>query len=166
VNYQNLVLGTLYPGQTQQERAMSYFFSEAFTLGQQNISLIPLSELRGKRRYYLKMAKQLRGDSAEQERFGLYEHRRMIEAALAYEKLAGPLVPAAGRSSLVVTRQPRADGRLKGFVVLLSEINKNVFGSPLYGSIATTANVVFCRNDIKSGTVRKVLSTHPALKAP
>src|SRR5205814_2964096 len=27
VNYQNLVLGTLYPGETQQERAMSYFFS-------------------------------------------------------------------------------------------------------------------------------------------
>jgi hypothetical protein len=56
---------------------MVYFFNQAFTLGQQNIRLVSISELRKKRRYYLKMAKQLRADAAEQERLGLYVDRRM-----------------------------------------------------------------------------------------
>jgi hypothetical protein len=139
---------------------MAYFFDQAFTLGQQNIRLVPISELRKKRRYYLKMAKQLRADAAEQERLGLYVDRRIAEAALSYEELADVPAPAPGRS-LLVTRQHQGDARLKGFMIVLAHITKNVFGSPLYGSVATTANVVFSRDDLTFGTVRKTLFLVP-----
>jgi hypothetical protein len=146
-----------------QDLAMVYFFDNAFALGQQRIRLVPISELRKKRPHFLKMAEKLRADAAEQERLGLYENRRIVEAALAYEELANA-APAPG-PSLLVTRQQQRDPRLKGFVMLLADVAKNVFGSPLYGSVATTANVVFGRDDLTSGTVRKAYFSHPALKS-
>ncbi len=141
---------------------MAYFFDQAFTLAQQDIRLVPISELQKRRRHYLKMARELRADAAEQERMGLYEGRRMMEAACAYEELvkAPAPAPAPGRSRLV-TRRPRGAARLKGFVMAFGDITNAVFGSPLCGSIATTANVVFGGDELTADAVRKMLSDAP-----
>jgi hypothetical protein len=162
--YNALVLRNSYQGQgpslSPRDLAMVYFFDSAFTLGQQDIRLVPISELRKKRRHYLKMAKELRADAAEQERLGLYEGRRMMEAACAYEELVKAPAPAPGRSRLV-TRQPRGAARLKGFVMAFGDITNAVFGSPLCGSVATTANVVFGGDELTADAVRKMLSDAP-----
>jgi hypothetical protein len=143
-----------------QDLAMAYLFDQAFTLAKQDIRLIPISELQKRRRHYLKMAKELRADAAEQERLGLYEGRRMMDAACAYEELVKAPAPAPGRSRLV-TRPPRGAARLKGFVMAFGDITNAVFGSPLYGSVATTANVVFDGDELTADAVRKMLSDAP-----
>jgi hypothetical protein len=162
--YNALHLEASYQGQgpslSPRDLAMVYFFDSAFTLGQQDIRLVPISELRKKKRHYLKMAKELRADAAEQERLGLYEGRRMTEAACAYEELVKVPAPAPGRSRLV-TRQPRGAPRLKGFVMAFGDITNAVFGSPLCGSVATTANVVFGGDELSADAVRKMLSDAP-----
>jgi hypothetical protein len=145
-----------------QDLAMVFFLDRAFTLGRQHIRLVPISELRKRRRHYLEMAELLRADAADQEQLGLYEVEWMEEAARAFEKLAGAPEPEPGRSVLV-TRQPRGDTRIKGFVMVLGNVTRNVFGSPFYGSLATTANVVFSRDDLTSAAVRKMLPSDTAL---
>jgi hypothetical protein len=163
-----LSLTATYQGQgpdlPRQALAIVYFFDRAFILGQQNIRLVPISEFRKRRRHYFEMAKQLRADAADQKRLGLYAVGWMEEAARAYEEMAEAPEPAPG-CSLLVPRQPRGDPRLKSFVMLLADITKNVFGSPFYGSVATTANVVFSRDDLTFATVRKMLLSQPAHKS-
>jgi hypothetical protein len=160
-NYHILFLQDSCGGQgrnlSERDLAMAYLFEQAFTLALMDLPLVPISELRKKRSNYRKMAKQLRADAIEQERLGLYESQRFVEAALAYEELAG--------RSRLVKRQPRGDARLKRFVMALADITKNVFGSPLYGSVATIANVVFSRDDLTSGRVRKMLPRTVPLRA-
>jgi len=148
------------PSLPLRDLAMVYFFHRVFTLGQQDIRVISISELRKKRRHYLKMAKDLRADAAEQERLGLYEGRRMMEAAGAYDELVKVPAPAPARV-LLVMRQPQGEARLKGFVMALGDTTKAVFGTPLCGSVATTANVVFGGNDLTGDGVRKMLSHAP-----
>jgi hypothetical protein len=163
-NYNLLMLQSSYQQEGSslplQDLGMIYFFDQAFTLGQQDTRLISISWLRKKQRYYLKMAKNLRADASEQERLGLYEGRRMMEAACAYEELVKLPAPAPGRV-LLVTRQPQGAARLKGFVMTLGDTTKAVFGTPLCGSAATTANVVFSGNDLTGDAVRKMLSHAP-----
>jgi hypothetical protein len=162
--YNAVRLQASYQGQgprlSLRDLARVYFFDSAFTLGHQDIRLVPISELRKKSRHYLKMAKELRADAAEQERLGLYEGRRMTEAACAYEELVKAPAPAPGRSRLV-TRQPRGATRIKGFVRAFGDITNAVYGSPLYGSVATTANVVFGGDKLTADAVRKMLSDAP-----
>ena len=162
--YEALILTSRYQGQGPslplRDLAMAYFFHQAFILGQQNIRLISISELRKKQRHYLKMAKDLRADASEQEQLGLYDGRWMTEAACTYEELAKVPAPGPGRS-LLVTRPPRGRTRHKGFVITLSSITKNVFGTSLCGCVATTANVVFGGDEITADTVRKMLSHAP-----
>jgi len=144
-----------------QDLAMAFFFQQAFTLGQQNIRPVPIPEAKKKRLRYLKMAEQIRADAAEHERLkGHVDPRRLWEAAFAYEELADAAAPPPG-SPLLVERQHRGDPRLKGFVLALGAITKDVFGTPLCGSLATTANVVFRRDDLTADAVRKMLYHAP-----
>jgi hypothetical protein len=162
-NYYSLILPAAYERTahlTMQDLAIVYFLDHAYKFGQQNIPLVPISEVRKKRGHYLKMAKQLQADAADQERLGLYAVKWMEEAARGYEALATAPEPAPGYS-LLVPRQTRGDPRLKSFVILLAEMIKNMFGSPFYGSVATTANVVFSRDDVTVSTVRKMVLSHP-----
>jgi hypothetical protein len=149
-----------HPELSTQDLALAFFFDQAFELGQRNIRLLPISEVRKQRDHYLWMAQQLRVDAVEQERLGFYEGHRMLDAAFAYEELASAARPPPG-NSLLVARQLRGDARLKGFVIALGDITKNVFGTPLYGTIASTANVVFSRDDLTADAVRKMLSHAP-----
>jgi hypothetical protein len=106
------------------------------------------------------MAKLLRADAAEQKARGDSRHSQLWAAAFAYDELADAAAPPPG-SQLLVTRQHRGDARLKGFVLALAAVTKDVFGTPLCGSLATTANVVFSRGDLTSDVVRKMLSHAP-----
>jgi hypothetical protein len=143
-----------------QELAIAFLFNEAFTLGQRSIRPVPISEAQKTRRRYLKMAERIRADAAEHERLGHHLVDRLWDAVFAYEEIADAAAPPPG-NPLLVERQHRNDQRMQGFVMALAAITRQVFGAPLYGTIAVVANVVLGRDDVTAGTVRKLLPRTP-----
>lgn len=61
-------------------------------------------------------------------------------------------------SRLIVARH-RTDSRLEAFVETLARWTTQIFGVPLYGIIATTANVAFERTDLDRQRIRAMLKT-------
>jgi hypothetical protein len=61
-----------------------------------------------------------------------------------------------------VIKRERSDSVLQGFLVRLSTINRFVFRSPLYGTLAKTANVALCLDQpINEKQVRAVIRSFP-----
>ncbi|HUK10125.1 MAG TPA: hypothetical protein VLX09_19800 [Stellaceae bacterium] len=58
----------------------------------------------------------------------------------------------------IVTRR-RTDPRLEAFVETLARETTKLFGSPLYGVIATIANVAFERSDLSRRGIRAILNS-------
>lgn len=141
---------------THQNRAMIYFFDQAFALALTNTTVIPISNFKKRRRFYVKMAQQLRDDAEERTGFGT---TALKEAARYYEVLVKTSAPP--QRELFVQRKPKAHARLKGFVMELADITKAVFGNPLCGCLATTTNVTFGVSALTADGVRKMLVYTP-----
>jgi hypothetical protein len=142
-------LASVFPGYParpelpRQDLAVAYFFHKTFVLAQKSPRPVPLSEARKARRRYLDMAQQLRADG-------------FLAISTRYEALADTAAPAPG-SPLLVKRQRRSDERMQGFVMALAAITRQVFGAPLNGTAATSANVALGRDNLTAETVRKML---------
>ncbi len=103
------------------------------------------------------MAKTIRADAAQNQRMRGYFDHRLLDAALAYEELADDAVGSLG-TIVLVSRKPRSEPRLKGFVMALASTTKVLFGVPLCGTVATLTNVALNRSDVTGDKVRKMLS--------
>ena len=103
------------------------------------------------------MAKTIREDAAEKQRMRDYFDHRLLDAAFDYEELADDAVGPLG-TTVLVSRKPRSEPRLKGFVMALASTTKVIFRAPLYGTVATLTNVTLERSDITDDKVRKMLS--------
>jgi hypothetical protein len=135
-----------YPGRPElprQDLAVAYFFHRTFVVAQQSPRPVPLLEAQKARRHYLDLAQQARAD-------------RFWAASFGYEARADAAAPPPG-SPLIVKRRRRSDERMQGFVMALAATTRQVFGAPLYGTVATAANVALGRDDLTSETVRKII---------
>jgi hypothetical protein len=142
-----------------QDLALAFVFHQAFELGLRTPRSTPSAEARKLRRRYLDFAKRIRCDAAEHSSTA----DELMAAAFAYEMLADQAAPPPG-DPLLVERKHRSDVVWTGFVLALVSTTGAVFGKPLYGTVATIANVVFERRDITGERVRKLAT--PALKGP
>jgi hypothetical protein len=142
-----------------QEEGLVWLFQTAFSLGRQTPRSVSMAEKRKAVRRFRTMAKTVRTDAAEQQRLRGFLDHRLLEAGFAYDELADDPVDSLG-ATLLVSRKPRKDARLKGFVKALASTTKEIFGAPLFGTVATFANVTLNRDDLTADKVRKMLASH------
>jgi len=140
-----------------QEQGLVWLFQTAFSLGRQTPRSVSMAEKRKAVRRFRTMVKTLRTDAAEQQRLRGFVSDRLLEAGFAYDELADDPVDSLG-ATLLVSRKPRKDARLKGFVKALASTTKEIFGAPLFGTVATFANVALDRDDVTGEKVRKMFS--------
>jgi hypothetical protein len=145
---------------TSQSQALAFLFQTAMKLGQPTPQSVSMLEARKAVRRFRKMAEMVRADANQQQRAGSFQAPQLLEAAFAYDELANRAAEAL-QDPLLGKRKPRGDSRLKGFVVGLAFATKGIFGAPLYGTVATLANVVLDRRDVTDDKVRKIVKRTP-----
>jgi hypothetical protein len=146
---------------TPQSQALVFLFHTVMRLAQPTPRpKITMFEARKVVRRFRKMAEMVRADATQQQCVGSFQARQLLEAAFAYDELADQ---AAGilQDPLLGKRKPRGDSRLKGLVVGLTFATRGIFGAPLYGTVATLANVVLDRRDLTDDKVRKMVIRTP-----
>ena len=140
-----------------QEQGLIFLFYTAFKFAQETPQSVSVAEERKAARRFRAMAKTIRADAAEEQRVRGYFDHRLLDAAFAYEELADDAVGPLG-TAVLVSRKPRSEPRLKGFVMALASTTQVLFGAPLCGTVATLTNVALERSDITDDKVRKILS--------
>jgi len=140
-----------------QEQRLIFLFYTAFKFAQETPQSVSVAEERKAARRFRAMAKTIRADAAEEQRVRGYFDHRLLDAAFAYEELADDAVGPLG-TAVLVSRKPRSEPRLKGFVMALASTTQVLFGAPLCGTVATLTNVALERSDITDDKVRKILS--------
>jgi hypothetical protein len=143
-----------------QEKGLVWLFHMAFSLARKTPRSVSVADKRKAAHRFRTMAKQIRADAAEQRRMCGFADRRLLEAGFAYDELADDAAGSLG-PTLLVSRKPRWDARLKGFVIALASTTKLLFGVPLFGTVATLANVVLDRRDLTDDKVRKMIIRTP-----
>ena len=140
-----------------QEQGLIFLFYTAFKFAQETPQSVSVAEERKAAGRFRAMAKTIRADAAEEQRVRGYFDHRLLDAAFAYEELADDAVGPLG-TAVLVSRKPRSEPRLKGFVMALASTTQVLFGAPLCGTVATLTNVALERSDITDDKVRKILS--------
>jgi hypothetical protein len=145
---------------TSQSEALVFLFHTVMRFAQQTPRPVSKFEALKAVRRFRKMAEMVRADATQQRCAGSFQAPQLLEAAFAYDELADQ---AAGvlQDPLLGRRKPRGDSRLKGLVVGLTVATRGIFGAPLYGTVATLANVVLDRRDLTDGKVRKMVIRTP-----
>ena len=143
-----------------QEKGLVWLFHTAFSLARQTPRSVSVADKRKAAHRFRTMAKQIRADAAEQRRMRGFPDDRLLEAGFAYDELADDAAGSLG-PTLLVSRKPRWDARLKGFVIALASTTKLLFGAQLFGTVATLANVVLDRRDLTDDKVRKMVIRTP-----
>jgi len=152
------IFSRLHPAKfAPQEQGLIFLFYTAFTFAQETPQSVPVAEARKVACRFRAMAKTIRADAAQNQRMRGYFDHRLLDAALAYEELADDAVGSLG-TIVLVSRKPRSEPRLKGFVMALASTTKVLFGVPLCGTVATLTNVALNRSDVTGDKVRKMLS--------
>jgi hypothetical protein len=144
----------------RQELALAFLFQQAFALAQQKPRPVSQTEAQAARSHYLKMAKQVFADNTEEQRLRGFPDERLSRAVSAYMELADGVAPAPG-SPLLVKRKHGRNELIKGFVMELASTTKEIFGAPLFGTVATFANVALNRDDLTGEQVRKMVVFTP-----
>ena len=146
------IFNRLHPAKfAPQEEGLIFLFYTAFTFAQETPQSVAVAEARKAARRFRAMAETIRADVAQK-----FDHR-LLDAAFAYEELADDAVGSLG-TIVFVSRRPRSEPRLKGFVMALASTTKVLFGVPLCGTVATLTNVALNRSDVTGDKVRKMRS--------
>jgi hypothetical protein len=132
-----------------QDRALAFFFHEALMLAQRRIRPVPVIEAKLKRRHFLTMASRIHADAKH------HSSDELRDAAFAYEVLADKSAPPQG-DPLLVARKRSGDEHQNAFVIMLAATAAAIFGSPLYGIVATVTNVMFKSDRWTDQRVRKL----------
>jgi len=148
--------GSRHPETSRQQHALAFLFHEGFTLAQQKPRPVSQTEAQAARSHFLKMAECILADEIQQRRLGRPDDR-LSRAASAYVELADTVAPASG-SPLLVMRKHSRNECIKGFVMELASTTKEIFGAPLFGTVATFTNVALNRDEVTADQVRKMLA--------
>lgn len=144
----------------RQQLALAFLFHQAFAFARQKPRPVSRTEAQAARSCYLKMAKCILADNTEQQRLRGFPDERLSRAVSAYMELADGVAPAPG-SPLLVKRKHGRNEFIKGFVMELASTTKGIFGAPLFGTVATFANVALNRDDLTGEQVRKLVAFTP-----
>jgi hypothetical protein len=140
----------------RQQHALAFLFHEAFTLARQKPRPVSRTDAQTARSRYLAMAKCIAADNTERQRLHGFPDERLSRAPSAYLELADDVAPGPGSPLLVMRRHGRNES-IKGFVMEFASTTKEIFGAPLFGTVATFANVALDRDDLTGEKVRKML---------
>jgi hypothetical protein len=144
----------------RQQLALAFLFHQAFALARQKPRPVSRTEAQAARSHYLKMAKCILADNTEWQRLRGFPDERLSRAVSAYMELADELAPAPG-SPLLVKRKHGRNEFIKGFVMEFASTTKEIFGAPLFETVATFTNVALNRDDLTGEKVRKMLLYPP-----
>jgi hypothetical protein len=154
-------------GWTTQDLAAMKYFSKAVLLAISPGRLLAVAECRGFARLLTKGAQDLReverlfhaglgfGDADDEEDIEWDYVKDLEKIALYLDKLAKHYSSMLQTDKVI--QRVRGDGQVRGFVVRLSHLTKDLFGKPLYRTLATTATVALDRA-VGAERVREILS--------
>jgi hypothetical protein len=145
---------------TPQSQALVFLFHTVMRLAQSTPRSVSMFEVRKAVRRFRKMAEMVRADATQQQCAGSFQAPQLLDAAFAYDELADRAAEVL-QDPLLGKRKPRGDSRLKGLVVGLAFATRGIFGAPLYGTVATLANVVLDRRDLTDDKARKMVIRTP-----
>lgn len=165
------------PKWSEQDRAVQIFLTNAYR-NALDIRPVFLSDIQSNIKKLGEIAESLRNHAATLQSIGMKdESRQLTEVADNCDEEIESIDPsrnnAAGRNQAthfrphaddpwIITRE-RGDPELRTFIVDLSITTISCFGTPLYGTLATVANVVFSRDDITQSKVREMLRGTPGV---
>jgi hypothetical protein len=145
-------------GWSEQDRAVQLFLYQACHSAL-DIHPVFLADIQAKVKELCKISENLREQAAILQSFGMGRNARKLgEIAADCDDEAWNLEPNKPRADdpWIITRN-RGDSNVRTFVADLSISTQSLFGSALSGTLATTANVVFNRNDMTGARVREWL---------
>ncbi len=162
---------------SEQDRAAQLFLNHAYRSAL-DVKPVFLSDIRANGSELRKVAASLRKQAAKLQSLGMEDDALKLgdiaancddeawslepkrSSALAQEE-ALEFMPRAD-DPWIITRQ-RNDAKVRTFVVDLSIPTQLLFGTPLYGTLANVANVVFSRDDMTGAKVREWLRVPPGV---
>ena len=155
---------------SEQDCAMYCFFFGAYYIGRDPLPLLTRNELDKYVEKYGKTARKLEELSKTVRSFGIEGHaEELLQQASDLEGDASFVEVDYEDRGIKIVERPRGDRHLQSYVVQLARISRAIFGDPLYGTLATTANVALERErketveekDQDRQIVREILRMHP-----
>jgi hypothetical protein len=139
----------------RQDLAIQYFFHHVYVTALVDSPVLTRAEVKNTHAERKSSARRLRTESKKLRAWGMkVEARELMRIAIQCEKEINFMY-----NRWIVDRQ-RSDNRLRGYLLTLAELNKLLFGTPMYGTLATIANVVFNRtkgSEITGSQVHEML---------
>jgi hypothetical protein len=124
--------------QERQDLAAQYFFHHSYLSALVNSPPMTQSEIKNRLEERKSCSGRLRTEADKLRSFGMEEEAdNLVAIALQCER---DISFAFNRWT--IGRQ-RTDNRLRAYVFTLAKLNNILFGTPMYGTLATIANVVF-----------------------
>jgi hypothetical protein len=142
-------LGDLLPQEKQQLAALQ-LFQWALTAAQ-NASVVTRKELRAEVRHarrFLDLVSQIGRDKPT---------ANIDLVRLEYQRDLATLYCVGDSQNVNVVERARGNRRFRGFALRMTEVTKALFNTPLYGGVATLANIVFDRTDLREHYIRDLV---------
>ena len=145
------------PRWSEQDRAAQLFLKHA-CLSAINIEPVYFSDIQAKVAKLRTVAVSLREQSIMLKSLGLKsEAQKLGEIAADCEDEARIAEPNLETNDPWLIIRDRGDTKLRTYIVDLSIAAVSIFGTPLYGTLATVANVVFGGKAVTAAQVRELL---------
>jgi hypothetical protein len=144
-------------GCSEQDVGLNRFFRQA-CLSAINIEPVSLSDLQTRAKELSKVATKLQDQAVLLESFGMKrEAQQLNKVASVCEEQSERSIPDLEADDPWIISRDRGDAEIRTYVVSLSIPTTIIFGSPLYGTLATVANVVFGCDTVTAAKVREWL---------
>ena len=147
---------------TQQDAAVMHLFGHAHQLAIGEHKLLTLSEARTLAASLQKTARNLRNGAETirsiEDMAGILGWAGADELQHIAAACEGEARSILGLVPSLVSRRHRGDERLRAYVAWLATTTKRFFGTPMYTTLATIANVALDRKDVRDDRVKEILS--------
>jgi hypothetical protein len=147
--------GDLQSEEDRQQQAMSYLF--IFVTGYLNpaLEVRTRADMETEERRAFRAIEQLRKAATDVLPFAPERSREINAIADALQAEIGVGFPS--RVSALIVERNRSDPQVQALVRMVADTCRRFFGSPLYSTVATIANVALDRNDLTVVRVRNLI---------